>query len=541
MTLTMTIVPPEYNSVKTPPNPNYFAMSKGDLVAIIESQKTVIQRFYRLLPVSNKVLAPGEKLAWAVAKPLIDREKPNEQGLVRIPIDEIAEKIGMSDSSASRYIANICERFDATHQVEPYITKKGQQCNLTYIDPSDPIWATSPDELPLPAEKERTINGNECPHCHSSNTLRAKKRTIATQDITECEVCGYTKVYPVVQVNDPLPPMEYCPPKKALQAGEPFPESSEPEKGPQPEDLFSSQAPAEKVENLHCLPVDTVPLAAQELHALPQWVVWRYEEPEKPRADGKLTKVPYNARPARSPQKADSTNPATWTSYEQARATFEDSKAWKRPYSGVGFVFNHNGIVGIDQDGSLDPRIHSYTERSVSGDGIHTFARGTIPRNVKRPGIEMYDHARFFCWTGDHLAGTPGAIEDCQAELDALYKELVPEISNRLENHGRVQNFTSSSSDDEILKKARGAANGAKFIALYDQGNWKACGYPSQSEADQGLCEMLLYWGDGDVSTIDRLFPHSELMRDKWKRADYREDTISKALQFYQQRERRAS
>jgi len=498
-------------------------MSKGDLVAIIESQKTVIQRFYRLLPVENKKLSPGEKLAWAVAKPLIDKETPNAQGLIRIPIDEIAEKIGMSDSSASRYIQNICERFDATHTVEPYVTKKGQQCNLTYIDPSDPIWATSPDELPLPAEKERTINGNECPHCKSTGTLHTKKRHITEQEIAECDVCGYTKVYPVVQVNEPLEPVEYCPPKKALQAGEPFPKSSEHEKGLQAGDLFS----AEKVENLHCLPVYTGRTAAQELQALPQWVVWRYG-PRK--VKGKRDKKPFDAKLEAPRIPCDYTNPASWAPHDQALAKLIESQSWARPYDGIGFSFKEGGgLVGADRDGSTAPLLPTYGETSVSGTGQHQIARGTLPRNLKCSefGIELYDHKRFFTWTGDHLPGTPITIEDCQEAIDALYKELAPDVQVLPTRSHDDTAFTCSRSDDEILEKARSAPNGAKFRALWE-GN--IAGYGSQSEADLALCRMLAYWADNNVSTIERLFEHSGLKREKWDRADYRERTINRAL-----------
>ena len=46
-----------------------------------------------------------------------------------------------------------------------------------------------------------------------------------------------------------------------------------------------------------------------------------------------------------------------------------------------------------------------------------------------------------------------------------------------------------------------------------------------------------LYWGDGDVSTLERLFPQSKLYREKWERADYRERTIKAALALYQRKQ----
>jgi len=59
-------------------------------------------------------------------------------------------------------------------------------------------------------------------------------------------------------------------------------------------------------ENLHFLKPVTANIPG-ELKSVPQWVVWRAES-----RDGKITKVPYNAR---THQKAKSNNPKTWGDY----------------------------------------------------------------------------------------------------------------------------------------------------------------------------------------------------------------------------------
>jgi putative DNA primase/helicase len=84
--------------------------------------------------------------------------------------------------------------------------------------------------------------------------------------------------------------------------------------------------------------------------------------------------------------------------------------------------------------------------------------------------------------------------------------------------------------DLELLDKARDAANGAKFAALFDRGDWQGEGYPSQSEGDAALCNELAFYTGSDPGRIDSLFRTSRLMRDKWNRNDYRESTIAKAL-----------
>jgi len=58
-----------------------------------------------------------------------------------------------------------------------------------------------------------------------------------------------------------------------------------------------------------------------------------------------------------------------------------------------------------------------------------------------------------------------------------------------------------------------------------------------QSEADLALCSALAFWTGRDADRIDRLFRSSGLMREKWERADYREETIAKAVErseFYE-------
>ncbi|HPM69001.1 MAG TPA: hypothetical protein PLX45_22245, partial [Piscinibacter sp.] len=62
----------------------------------------------------------------------------------------------------------------------------------------------------------------------------------------------------------------------------------------------------------------------------PQWVCWKYEQ-----RDGKATKVPINPRTG---QKASSTDPSTWTSFDDAVAACRRFTTLE----GVGFVFTQD-------------------------------------------------------------------------------------------------------------------------------------------------------------------------------------------------------
>jgi hypothetical protein len=163
-----------------------------------------------------------------------------------------------------------------------------------------------------------------------------------------------------------------------------------------------------------------------------QWVLWRYET-----RNGKPTKVPYQA----SGKPADSTNPATWTTFEEAR------RAWcrhRRRYAGLGSVFSkEDPLAGIDLDDSLDDQgdvkawargiierfSDTYIEISPSGRGLKIWARGSLPANL--PGaqvgdgsVELYDHARYFAVTGRAFRGARFEIEDHASDLLMLYERL---------------------------------------------------------------------------------------------------------------------
>ena len=88
-------------------------------------------------------------------------------------------------------------------------------------------------------------------------------------------------------------------------------------------------------------------------------------------------------------------------------------------------------------------------------------------------------------------------------------------------------------SDEELLNKARDAANGREFKRLW-AGNTSE--YGSQTVADIALCSQLAFWTAGDPGWIDRLFRESNLMHDDWDDRDesaertYGEQIIATAL-----------
>jgi putative DNA primase/helicase len=259
----------------------------------------------------------------------------------------------------------------------------------------------------------------------------------------------------------------------------------------------------------------------EALRQRPQWVVWRYEV-----RDGKPTKVPYRVNGGR----ASVSDPASWATADAALRALAAGRA-----DGIGFVFARGDpYCGVDLDHCRDPetgeiepsargwidRLDSYTEVSPSGAGVHVIVEASIPEGEpKRKGrVETYDDGRFFCVTGDHLAGTPTEIRPAQRALEQLRVQegLVRETHNAPQTTPPTTAETLEAGDHALLERARRAGNGPKFRALYDRGDWQGAGYASQSEADLALCFMLAFWTGRDPARIDRLFRDSALMRPKW-------------------------
>ena len=293
---------------------------------------------------------------------------------------------------------------------------------------------------------------------------------------------------------------------------------------------------------------DVIPATLRERE---QWVCWREED-----RDGKPTKIPVTPGTG---EFASSTDPETWGSFETALAYTDTANA-----DGVGFVFTDGDpIVGVDLDDCRDPdsrdsddaaldiieRLDSYTEVSPSGTGYHVLITGDLPDGRNRRGsIELYDTARFFTVTGDHVDETPTRVARRQDALVAIHREYVQqtdgdETSNTgPRDAGAAQSETTSGvdanvdvdlDDEDLLRKARNASNGEKFERLW---NGNTGGYDSQSEADMALCCLLAFWTGGDRTRMDQLFRQSGLLRAKWDEVHYAdgstygEKTIERAI-----------
>ena len=251
----------------------------------------------------------------------------------------------------------------------------------------------------------------------------------------------------------------------------------------------------------------------QELKALDQWVLWKYEH-----RDGKRTKFPYDVKT--KGKLASTTNPRTWASFKAVMEAYDNGDG----FNGIGFVFTENDpFFGVDldkyiKDGVIEQkaqeivdRFNSYTEITPSGTGLHIIGKGKLGDGIHKSKIELYDRGRYFTFTGNHIPNTPVEIRECQEALDGVIREIIPKLMASkvsIEIPGR-----SWLTDEQVIEQAGASKSGEKFKRLM-AGDFSE--YPSQSEADSALCTFLAFWCGKNTEQMDRIFRQSGLMRDKW-------------------------
>ena len=154
----------------------------------------------------------------------------------------------------------------------------------------------------------------------------------------------------------------------------------------------------------------------EQLRHINRWVVWRAEghEGQKPR------KVPY--KPRRPMARASTTSPSDYGTFEEAQ------KAWTHgDFTGIGFVLNGDGIVGVDIDNCvvdgipnqqamdlLDRLGAGYVEISPSGNGLRALGYGEqldsgVNGSLNGLKAEFYCTARYLTLTGNTIRA--GALD----------------------------------------------------------------------------------------------------------------------------------
>ena len=218
----------------------------------------------------------------------------------------------------------------------------------------------------------------------------------------------------------------------------------------------------------------------EDIKNLPQWVCTK--------GDSKIPRNPADIYPA------SSTNPNTWNKFEIVQESvlngFNDY---------VGFVFNDNGIVGIDiddgydEDGLISPlaadiigTCKSYTEKSKSGTGFHILLYGSLPFKGKNnlKGVEIYKSARYFIMTGDTFIYN-NMVENQEA-IDYIVEKYFPEMrdgeSNRnLSNRIYTPIWVKTEGKIGLRPEYPPIPDGTRNISLTSlAGQWHSLGYSKE-------------------------------------------------------------
>lgn len=283
------------------------------------------------------------------------------------------------------------------------------------------------------------------------------------------------------------------------------------------------------------------------------WCVWDVKE-----VGGRETKLPYNPRTLRL---AKSNDPSTWCSFEEAARAVEGGA-----YKGVGFMLSGSPYVCVDLDDCLDggereawargivAALGSYTEVSQSGKGLHIFGRANVERDRRSDRIEVYGNNRFIAMTGNIYEGH-SKLKPMQGALDALMASEFPAKEKPAGNYSKTSKTPATSPQvgtkvgvfpqigadgvsnahpiaprvEQVIRRLRHGKSAAQFAEMFDRGVTNR--YPSQSEADLALMNMIAFAADGNVALMLEVFSSSAFgAREKWQqRADYRADTVMKA------------
>lgn len=289
----------------------------------------------------------------------------------------------------------------------------------------------------------------------------------------------------------------------------------------------------------------------QELKEMKIWLLWRYKI-----VKGKITKCPFSAKGG--PSGADEKFRSTWVTYEEAWEVSSSVQC-----DGIGFVLPAGYfLLDIDHRTPDDPlsmnllnRFHTYTETSVSGGGTHIIGKSDlarIPTETDKKGkprvsgefyqknphieVELYIGGltnRYATFSGKVMKDLP--VQDCtEAVLTTLDRNMRRTVSDPSGRAGMESEEPAMTREEmeaeafEIVSALRRQKNGAKFVRLYDEGDFSD--YGSQSEADLALCSIIAFRAGNYPQLIDYIFRGSKLYRDKWDREDYRDETIRKAI-----------
>jgi primase-polymerase (primpol)-like protein len=200
--------------------------------------------------------------------------------------------------------------------------------------------------------------------------------------------------------------------------------------------------------------------------------------------------------------------------------------------------------------------LKSYTEGSISKNGVHIFVRGELPEGVRQrcKNIEIYGTGQFIALTGDIYSDEDFPphyeVEERQEELEALHARYFPEPEENQEAEvfkpvesasdtppqgcrSRGYSGSSTSSLDkaeltEVLEKLFKEKDGQKWKRIADGDDSSHGG--DTSTADSALCAKVNFYTGNDFDRTEAVMRLTGRVRSKWDtHKTYLRTTIKKA------------
>lgn len=265
---------------------------------------------------------------------------------------------------------------------------------------------------------------------------------------------------------------------------------------------------------------------------------------------GKTTKVPYSPITGKM---ASSTDPATWSTYEEA----------KKVSPNVGITFTPDKkLLGIDIDHCLQKGTNkitheqketiaelileadTYTEISPSGEGLHlyfTLKDALKLVSNKQAPYELYTEGRYFTFT-ENAYGEERPVRSISSATALKLLSIIGypfNTASKRENISKskvgggttdVASSTSVFSNEEVISRMFLSKGGNKIKELY---NGNITEYENDaSRADMAFLSHLAFWTRKDFEQMKSLWLKSPLgAREKTQeRADYVNRSINAAI-----------
>ena len=230
-----------------------------------------------------------------------------------------------------------------------------------------------------------------------------------------------------------------------------------------------------------------------ELRAQPIWLLWKRE----PNSDGSYTKVPYLANGSKRTGELDTPKDrARLVGFDRAVEVLNSNQGYAGLAVALGPMPDGRVLSGIDlddcrADGRFTPEAQavideaaSYCEVSPSQTGAKILGIGDVGRRVPKPRkklneCEIYSRKRFFCITGERIAGDSLAP---LAEAAKLARQLWDRTSESRETapvveRGGTAIVPEGGRNDALFEAGRkyrdafGASGGdvAAFLRFYNE------------------------------------------------------------------------